>query len=261
MSELHILNGDCAWELWKNCDFPAQSLIWREIYLEGPLPETGDLQLFRQARARYLAAFAELSGIDEIQLCKHLQAMDDSIIALPENSTVMLWFDSCIFDQTILMRILYLIDLKKSERLNVFLYCCNTNCLTANDFQCGMAKRIRLHKHDWQTAAQAWQLLVSKDAGRMKQFAEQGNFERLLAMQKALMRCAEELPGPDGLNRTQHQILKLVAGGNHSFMEIFKKLSSFEEYPFLGDTACQRHLDFLTANKFLTIKNNEYYLP
>ena len=80
-------------------------------------------------------------------------------------------------------------------------------------------------------------------------------------MQKALFRCAEEIPGDDGLNRTHKQILQLVASGCSSFMEIFKGLSKFEDYPFLGDTSCQRNLDLLVENNFLAVRNNEYFLP
>ena len=63
MDELHILNGDLAFELWKNCGYPAQGLVWRETYLEGPLPDTDDLDVFRNARAEYLSRFDELAGI------------------------------------------------------------------------------------------------------------------------------------------------------------------------------------------------------
>lgn len=54
MSELHILNGDLALNLWKQCDFTAGSLVWKETYLEGPLPQTEDLHVFRNARAAHL---------------------------------------------------------------------------------------------------------------------------------------------------------------------------------------------------------------
>ena len=44
-------------------------------------------------------------------------------------------------------------------------------------------------------------------------------------------------------------------------MEIFKGLDEFEEYPFLGDTACQRLLDQLVRNGFLKRFGNGYSLP
>ena len=74
---LHILNGDHALELWQKCGFDGQSLVWREIYLEGPLPDTEDLSIFHAARAEYLSHFAELAGIGRDRLCRHLKKLDD----------------------------------------------------------------------------------------------------------------------------------------------------------------------------------------
>ncbi len=258
MPELHVLNGDIAFELWQKCDFQAQALVWKEIYLEGTLPVTDDLHIFRLARAKYLTGIA---SVDEIRLYNHLQRMDESILNLPENSTIMLWFDSCIFDQTILMRILYLLDLKKCEKLNVFLYCCNSNCLTINDFQVGMSEKIQLLPPDWLLGTKAWKAFQSQDAESMLDLAGEGNFERLSAMKKALIRCAGELPDKSGLTRTQRNILTLVARGKHSFTEIFKGLSEFEEYPFLGDTSCLRNLETLTGKGLLEVRDGSYFVP
>ena len=82
-AELHILNGDAALELWKRCGFRGQSLVWRETYLEGPLPDTDDLDVFREARAEYLSHFAELSGIDRSRLSRHLLKMEEALRAAP----------------------------------------------------------------------------------------------------------------------------------------------------------------------------------
>ena len=80
-------------------------------------------------------------------------------------------------------------------------------------------------------------------------------------MKKALLRCAEELPGADGLNRTQKQILQILSMGKRSFEEIFSGLDAFEEYPFLGDTACLRLLDDLQKKGLLEITDFLYQLP
>ena len=92
----------------------------------------------------------------------------------------------------------------------------------------------------------------------MLSLVEKEDFERLGAMKKALLRCAEDIPDSLGLNRTRRQILQLVAEGCGSFIEIFKGLDRFEELPFLGDTACQRHLDFLLESGFIKRENDCY---
>ena len=259
MSELHILNGDFALELWKKCNFNAQSLVWKETYLEGPLPITDDLHTFRSARAEYLSRFAELKDVGQEQLYNHLQKMDDRILNGGGMCSLVLWFDSCIFDQTLLMRILYLLNRNQSNTTPVFLYCCNSNCLTLEDFQRGSSKMRPLTPEDLSIGADAWRAYQSRNAERMTQVAEQGNFAHLPEMKKALLRCAEEVPGQDGLNRTQRQILQIVASGKHSFVEIFKGLDAFEEYPFLGDTACQRLLDQLVEKGLLGITADGLY--
>ena len=206
MTELHILNGDCTQELWKERGFPAQSLVWRETYLEGPLPDTDDLDVFRNARAEYLSHFDELAGIDKPRLYRHLQKMDESVLLLPEDATLMLWFDSCMFDQTILMRILYLLN-RKDTAINVFLYCCDDNCLKKDDFMRGDSGKVQLLPHDWQAAGEAWTLFIRKDADGIMRLLERESFERLPKMKKALLRCIDEIPDRNGLTRTQRQIL------------------------------------------------------
>ena len=259
MSELHILNGDFALELWQKCHFNARALVWKETYLEGPLPITDDLHTFRNARAEYLSHFAELTEISQERLYNHLQKMDNMILEDDNTSSFFLWFDSCIFDQTLLMRILYLLNRNQSNPPQVFLYCCNSNCLMLEDFQQGINWMRQLVPEDLQTGADAWCAYLSRNADSIRTLAEQGNFARMPEMKKALLRCAEEVPDPDGLNRTQRQILQIVAGEERSFVDIFKGLDAFEEYPFLGDTACQRLLDQLIEKGLLAVTAEGLY--
>ena len=66
-----------------------------------------------------------------------MRKKDDTILELPENNRLTLWFDSCIFDQTILMRLLYLLSRRTAALPEVLLYCCDGNCLTEKDFKGG----------------------------------------------------------------------------------------------------------------------------
>ncbi|MBO4303590.1 MAG: hypothetical protein J6A21_03295, partial [Lentisphaeria bacterium] len=64
-----------------------------------------------------------------------------------------------------------------------------------------------------------------------------------------------------GLTRTQRQMLEIVSSGKTSFLEIFKGLDDFEEYPFLGDTACKRMLEELVDKGLLSRCGENYGLP
>ena len=245
-SELHILNGGHALKIWEGCGFQGTPLVWLETYLEGPLPETEDLDSFRRDRAAFLATFEETKEIGFERLCAHLQRMDETLLKELPQRDVVLWFDSCIFDQTLLMRILYLLNAQKSTR-RIFLWCSDNNCLTADDFREGSEKKICLTAEEVENTACAWRLFQRRDGEGMKQLAREKKFDRMPAMEKALYRCAEDVPDDEGLTRTQRQILHLAGEGGKNFREIFTALDAFEEYPFLGDTACRRLLDHLTA--------------
>ena len=257
--ELHILNGDCALELWKQCGFHGQSLVWRETYLEGPLPDTDNPDVFRNARAEYLSSFDELAGIGRSRIYRNLRKMDEAVLFLPDDATLMLWFDSCMFDQTILMRILSLLN-RKHTAADVFLYCGDGYCLEKADFLRGYSQKVQLQPRDLTVAGEAWTLFLRKDADGIMRLLEREPFERLPKMKKALLRCVDEIPDRNGLTRTRRQILQLVADGRHAFMEIFKGLDDFEEYPFLGDTACQRMLNRLVRDGFLIRSEDRYEL-
>ena len=257
-TELHILNGDHAAELWKQCGFRGRSLVWRETYLEGPLPDTDDLDVFREARAEYLSHFAELSGIGQAALCRHLVKMDEAVLSLPAGADLMLWFDSCIFDQTILMRILFLLG-RNPNAVNVLSYCCDGHCLKKADFMEG--EPIRLQPHDRAVAGEAWTLFVRKDAGGILRLLEREPFDRLPKMKKALLRCIEEIPDRNGLTGTRRRILQLVSAGRHAFGEIFAGQAELEEYPFLGDTACRRLLEQMVREGVLIRRDDRYELP
>ena len=260
MADLHIFNGDCALELWQKCGFSDSTLVWRETYLEGPLPDTDDLHLFRLARADYLATFEELAHTDSERLYRHLQNLEETLLKLTGNQELMLWFDGCIFDQTILMRILYLLYNKHSDLPEIFLYCCDGNVLRTNDFMLAEKQKIRLTAQDLQLAARAWQFFLRRDAAGLTELSRQGNFEHLKQMQRALLRCAEEIPDAEGLTRTERQILQLLGNGSLTFQEIFSGLKKFEELPFLGDTACRRILDDLIRQGRLVYRNNSYQM-
>ena len=156
--DCHIFNGDYALELWKKCGCSgSDSLVWRETYLEGPLPLTNDLAYFRKVRADYLhQQITEYVDIPLSVLCKSLQRMDDTLLTLPAEAELILWFDSCMYDQTLLMRILHLLYQRNADLPEICLYCCKGYCLDEQDFIKGKEHSVRLGLYDLQIASDAW---------------------------------------------------------------------------------------------------------
>ncbi len=110
---LNLLNGDCALAGFRVSGLPGDVLVWRENYLHGVLPATEDRRMFCQIRAHALHTMAQEKS--EASILSELWTQEDRLSALMEQDTLLLWFDVCPFDCSMLARILYLLN--KRDRL------------------------------------------------------------------------------------------------------------------------------------------------
>jgi hypothetical protein len=66
-------------------------------------------------------------------------------------------------------------------------------------------------------------------------------------LRPAFERWLEEFPSPpDGLPRTERQILRAVAAGNQTFEAIFRANQEQESAPFMGDSVVEMRMAALT---------------
>lgn len=108
MRKINLLNGDCALEAWKQCALAGETLVWRENYLHGRLPDTADLTAFNSIRAEELHTIA--NGAMAAEIFADLQTMHNTLLSLNADDLLTLWFDYCPFDRTMLARVLYLLS-------------------------------------------------------------------------------------------------------------------------------------------------------
>lgn len=102
----NILNGDCALEGWRDAGMPGHTLVWRENYLSGTIPETDDLEGFARLRAEELHKIAPEYTRDAI--FAELRSMQQRLTSFTAEDRVRLWFDYCPFDRSMLCRLLFL---------------------------------------------------------------------------------------------------------------------------------------------------------
>ena len=105
---LHILNGDCALDGWRKCNFIGNVLVWRENYLQGTIPETDDFCLFNQIRAAELRKIDPGKSVEDIFF--ELQAMHRKLFSLYSTDQLVLWLDCCPFDQALKKQLLKLVS-------------------------------------------------------------------------------------------------------------------------------------------------------
>lgn len=258
--ELHIFNGDCACDAWRQSGATGPALVWRENYLEGriPGPDTGTAEFARIRAGELHAMMPELA---EERLLAALNAMDRTLAGLTAGDTAYLWFDACMFDQVMLARILFVLA---DNPAALYLIC---EDIVWGDHPELFAKRQssgrRLDRDDRSLYAAAWRAFA-EGADAIRTLVSQPETTRFPFLVKALARHLEDCPGADGPGRSERQLLAVVGAGNRTDLEILRAFNELEEHPFMGDSTCRRLLDELAAKGRLVIRDdgnqNMYFL-
>ena len=91
---LHLTNGDCAIPALRAAGVDEESLPWREVLHEGPVPGGLSVDELRAVRGRFLG--------DERVLRERDERLD---AAVAEGEELMLWFEADLFDVLLLIQI------------------------------------------------------------------------------------------------------------------------------------------------------------
>ena len=102
---LHIHCGDASAQPLRDSSVPGDLLVWREIYIEGPVP--GDLPEddFCKVRAEYLSNLPGMAVTYE-SILEGCRTRYNILVSAGKYEEVVLWFDSCMFDQTIMIHVI-----------------------------------------------------------------------------------------------------------------------------------------------------------
>ncbi len=239
---LHIHCGDASAEIMRASLIPGEILVWREIYLEGPV--SGDLsdQEFRKSRALFLSSF----GFSYYEILEAVETMYQRLGEAGKYREVVLWFDACMFDQTILIHIL-----DRLSRLNLK----NTTVTQVSVSGRGLGEfsssemfplfdgRRKVTRQEYSAATEAWRAYSSNNPCAIELFLT-GDFIGLPYLKAALRRHLQQYPATaNGLNLLQKHALKAVASGVNKLVPLFKQVSAMEKERFLGDTSFWAYLD------------------
>lgn len=240
MAELIITNGDAAGELLRR-SFPGTEVLpWRDVLHEGPVPRTGTLAELSEIRAIYLA------GSDgDLDYAKSLLASRDRGLAHSANfERVALWFEHDLYDQLQLLQLLdWFAAHPRGEgslllvQASDFLGRQTPEQLRELEIAARPVTRVQLALAITAFAAfraetpEAWQALLEED------------LEPLPYLRPAVLRMLEELPGPDGLSRTERQLLQSLAAGATTPPALFVAVQREEEAVFMGDYSFWKVLD------------------
>ncbi len=239
---LHIHCGDASADTMRTALIPGDILVWREIYLEGPVPGNMTDSDFRKGRALFLSSF----GFPYYEILEAIEIMYRRLNEAGKYREIVLWFDACMFDQTILIHVLDRLAKLKFAGIKISLVAVAGRGLgefSSSEMLALFDGRRRVAPQEYKIASDAWQAFCS-DTPRDIEDLLKNDFFGLPFLKAALKRHLKQFPSTvNGLNLLQQQSLKAAASGINTLVELFKHVSAMEQERFLGDTSFWACLD------------------
>jgi hypothetical protein len=236
---LHVTNGDCTVETLARTGLPGDIVAWADALHDGPVPPLQGEEL-RAVRAGYLAA---RFGLPAEKVLADLRARDERLArALAAGEPVVLWFEHDLYDQLQLIQVLDAVgDGDGVELILVGSFpgrpsFAGLGELDADELAGLWPSRRPLRAEQRERAVRAWAAFRAGDLAALRREAAATD-AGLPHLGPALARLLEELPGQDGLPRTERQLLRAVAAGASTAGAAFVAAGRMEEAPFMGDAS------------------------
>lgn len=254
---LNITNGDSAGDSLVKSGIPGEVLVWNDILYDGPRnpgwPDGDTLA----ARAQFLEQ-TTAGGLDRTYILNGLKRQYEKLTAAADNMRIVLWFDACLFDQSILAHILtclHHLGVRNAELLCIDAF---PGIVPFNGLgQLQPSQLASLYNQRRPVTDAQFQFAEVVD----KAFATQepSFFEELSSradpplpwIPAAVTRWLQEQPDPaTGLGRLEYLALKAIRGGCETPGDIFSTVAAADTPPqFWGDTTLWAKINGLADRK------------
>jgi len=243
INTLHITSGDCAGDSLAKSAISGEVLVWHDVLYHGPRnpgwPDVGTLE----ARALFLEQ-ATGGGLAQMQVLDTLKIQYRKLAAAADYECIVLWFDACLFDQSMLVHILAC--LLHQGIVDPELLCVNAfpgivpfnglGQLQPSQLASLYDQRRPVTDAQFQFAKLVDMAFASQDPILLDELSRTANAP-LPWIPAAVTRWLQEQPDPvTGLGRLESLALKAIRGGCETPNEIFSTVAATDTPPqFWGD--------------------------
>ena len=102
---LHITSGDIAGDRLVKSGIPGEVFVWHDILYDGPRKPGWPDDDILVARAKFIEESTG-GGLKESFILNTLKEQYDKLAAVEKYKQIVLWFDACLFDQSMLVHVL-----------------------------------------------------------------------------------------------------------------------------------------------------------
>ena len=268
---LHITSGDIAGDTLRQSGIAGEIFVWHDILYDGPrIPGWPD-EATLCARARFLEDETG-GGLKADEVLEGLKAQYEVLERAGDYRGVVLWFDACLFDQSMLCHILACMEVK-SIRI--------AELLTVNAFPgivpfngLGQLTPAQLASlYDERRPVSEEQFLFAGQVDRAFALKDRAAFMKLASLKDAplpsvpaaLSRWLEEAPDEEtGLGRLERLALEAVRSGLSAPRDIFAYAAAHDTHPqFWGDATLWARINRLASRipPLVVIDGPKPFLP
>lgn len=228
---LHITNGSSV-----SLAIPDEIVYWEDVLHEGPVPAALELDQLSKVRGQFLSNYFNQPV--------SFTGRDTSLRRFHDHDEVVLWFEHDLYDQLHLLQLLDWFSRQEVGRTRLSLISIDRylGSLRPEELARLFPDRRPVSAAQLRTAQIAWQAFRAPDPTAIVSLltADTGALPFLRA---ALFRHLEQFPGPrDGLSRTEHQVLQMLASGPRKFLDLFFEDQKLEPAIFMGDIVYKQYL-------------------
>jgi hypothetical protein len=240
---LHITSGDIAGGLLGKSGLHGDVFVWHDILYDGPRkpgwPDTDTLE----ARARFLVK-TTAGGLQKEYVLRTLKEQYQKLLCAGDYERTILWFDACLFDQSMLVHILTCLLHHSIQNIELLCVDAFPGIVPFNGLgQLQPSQLASLYDQRWPVTDEQFQFAKEVDTAFAIQ--DQIAFKRLAQtadtplpwIPAAVRRWLLEQPDPaTGLGQLERLALEAIENGCETPGEIFLKVAAADTAPqYWGD--------------------------
>ena len=257
---LNIVSDDDVIKVMRRANIPGSFLSWRDFLYRGAVPESLSLEALSKVRAKYIAS----QGFDSYEKAyRELQERNSTLHAFRKYDRILLWFEHDLCNQLQLIQILdwfakYSLDASPISIIypDKHLLICSPEKLK----KMMIYNRESISDSQFLVARQAWSAFRAPTPVAWSKLLYDDT-SSLPFLRDAVLRMLEEYPNTiNGLSKTAHQALLIIANGIHKPYEIFEAYQQQEKRRFMRDAIFFNILKDLLSHNVLSSSHNGEYL-
>ena len=264
MNTLHITSGDSAGEILVRSGIPGEVFVWHDILYDGPRVAGWPSDETLVARSLFLEKVTG-GGLERHYILETLQLQYDKIGEAGKYDHIILWFDACLFDQSMLAHILTC--LRARNLYQVQLICVDSfpgitpfhglGQLQPDQLASLYGDRRQVTELQFQCAITADKAFATQDGMGLKELSHSADLP-LPWIAAAATRLLEEQPDPEtGLGRLETLALKAIIGGCDKPGDIFLSVAAADTPPqYWGDITLWGIINGLAEGKRPLVRIN-----